>query len=99
MTNSRETAKATARPWFECRNQETDKLSIVAGTKQIATIAFSQPSGEQVCNASLIVRAVNNHEALFEACQTMLSRLGAQGFKDNGMSIAELRNFINQASK
>lgn len=73
--------KATARPWKVGRvhlrlDQDADSIPLIYthdGALEVAQVRTSAPdSGEREANAALIVRAVNSHDALVEACEAAL---------------------------
>jgi hypothetical protein len=75
----------TPLPWKAVGNPLVDELDSVAANEMniesgdeyttICTLAGGIPLCEHEANWHLIVRAVNNHESLLEACQMLLIRL------------------------
>lgn len=58
-------AKATPRPWKILDGSKTGIVGLHG--KSMWFICRTEPDEEGELNASLIVKAVNNHDALFEA--------------------------------
>jgi hypothetical protein len=90
MTNSID--KATPRPWKIFEGGSQDVVDIVNGKNEMlcrckGSFIGSRPLKEAQANASLIVKAVNNHEALLEACREAYEALG----KDRNWNISDLR--------
>ena len=68
---SNEQDKATARPWVVEHDGESDERTyfpvITFGARNIAVVEAYY--GDGAANAALIVRAVNAHDKLVEACE------------------------------
>ena len=77
---SKETDKATPRPWqiAQYGNEEPASLiGIVKGDTTIALLGNSDhKQGNIAANAALIIRAVNSYDKLVEACEADLRLMG-----------------------
>ena len=98
--------KATPRPWkYDENGVITNMGSSIATTFQVAwensraTKEHNQNMiDEQKANASLIVKSVNNHDALLEACKEAIEIIESlEGTDEAALHI--LRQAINQATK
>lgn len=91
-----QTDKATPRPW-KATFDNTYIDSESAG-ERIASLTGSRERQES--NAALIVKAVNNHDALLEACKEVLHWVEG-GAEADLLEVAKrvLSKAINQATK
>jgi hypothetical protein len=92
--------KATARPW-SVNFCEASQTHFIEGLE-------ASPFGDDVCynirnkaNASLIVKAVNNHEALLEACESLIRSyvFHCPDADKQSIAIKNAREAINAVSK
>jgi hypothetical protein len=82
--------KATARPWKIFSGPDNNVIDIVDCkiSKEIiarthSTFIGSHGLKEGIANAELIVKAVNSHDALLEACKDLLA-ISVRSGLDNG---------------
>lgn len=65
-------SKATPRPWSLGENANGSPLILGANLRGICPVISSHGLNERQANAELIVRAVNCHDELVEACEFAL---------------------------
>lgn len=88
-----QTDKATARPWT-IRN----KRSSLTIWGDISVCLVSKYSNNHKANAELIVKAVNNHESLLEACEEALALVKQSPWgKDNPWCYEKIEQTIKKA--
>lgn len=94
---------ATPRPWEVGRDKTLDVPFIKQAKNKIAVFPLGWDKAIQEANAALIVRAVNNHEALLDACRNALRQIEQVYTKGDPkteglcLSIRGLRQAIEQA--
>ena len=93
---SKETDRATPRPWHNGGQVvfPDDRAGCTIAvlpddearvTQNGVVYGPCMTTEEQRANAALIVRAVNAHEALVEACEAALAAIGGIGTEDQGL--------------
>ena len=86
---SKDTDRATPRPWAVCDDRPDGELCIVTGDEHRLPIALvdTQNTGDAqaTADAALIVAAVNAHDALVAACEAALAAIGGIGTEDQGL--------------
>ena len=89
---TKQTEKATPRPW---------SLEAFHGRLEAGPATIKDVSNSGYADAKLIVRAVNNFDALLEACKDVLDGLKITGLIDTKMAIykEQLEQAIAQAEK
>lgn len=93
---STEKVQATPRPW---RRGYQDNQVIYSDYKQIAVIQCREKEWQN--NAELIVRAVNSHDALLEACKEAINCIIAyqNSWGKKSKLMADTLNKLQQAIK
>jgi len=103
------TDKATARPWkLPASNREGFERVKLQGIPSLDAMAITNSDNKAIClvfkskaNAELIVRAVNSHDALVNACELALTMIKARfplghGMEDVGKAWEACENVLKK---
>ena len=96
-----ETSKATPRPWQVSRSNagaippHFQPLEIIGRGGNASVAAQLGIGPEANANAALIVKAVNSHDALVEACEAALGRMEAVA---SGILVEKRAKGVSQAA-